>query len=221
VSYLVPTVIEQSTRGERAFDIYSRLLKDRIVVLGTEINDASATLLTAQLLHLEAEDPDKDICLYINSPGGSVTATLAIYDTIQLVGPDVSTVCMGMAASGAAVLLAGGAPGKRMALPNSRVLIHQPHGGAQGQSIDIENQAKEIAFLRGRLEELLAHHTGQAKEQIASDTDRDYILGAEEAIAYGLIDEVLTPRRTEFVPSAMCAQGKTAQGTERSTARAR
>jgi ATP-dependent Clp protease protease subunit len=203
MSYLVPTVIEQSTRGERAFDIYSRLLKDRIVVLGTEINDATATLLTAQLLHLEAEDPDKDICLYINSPGGAVTSTLAIYDTIQLVGPDVSTVCMGMAASGAAVLLAGGAPGKRMALPNSRVLIHQPHGGAQGQSIDIENQAKEIAFLRGRLEELLAHHTGQTKEQIARDTDRDYILGAEEAIAYGLIDEVLTPRRTESVPIAV------------------
>src|ERR1700760_2791 len=141
VSYLVPTVIEQSPRGERAYDIYSRLLKDRIIVLGTEINDASANLLTAQLLHLEAEDPDRDICLYINSPGGSVTATLGIYDTMQLIGPDVSTVCLGMAASGAAVLLAGGAPGKRLSLPNARVLIHQPHGGAQGQSIDIENQA--------------------------------------------------------------------------------
>ena len=186
MSYLVPTVIEQSPRGERAYDIYSRLLKDRIVVLGTEINDTTANLLTAQLLHLEAEDPDKDICLYINSPGGSVTATLGIYDTMQLIGPDVSTVCLGMAASGAAVLLAGGAPGKRLALPNSRVLIHQPHGGAQGQSIDIENQAREIAFLRGRLEEILALHTGQPRERIAVDTDRDYILGAEDAVAYGL-----------------------------------
>src|ERR1700684_4145431 len=176
MSYLVPTVIEQTSRGERAYDIYSRLLRDRIVVLGTEINDTTANLLTAQLLHLEAEDPDKDICLYINSPGGSVTATFGIYDTMQIISPDVSTVCLGMAASGAAVLLAGGAAGKRLALPNARVLIHQPHGGAQGQSIDIENQAKEIAFLRGRLEELLAHHTGQAKEQIASDTDRDYLL---------------------------------------------
>jgi ATP-dependent Clp protease, protease subunit len=195
MSYLVPTVIEQSQRGERAYDIYSRLLKDRIVVLGGEINDTLATLLTAQLLHLEAEDPDKDVCLYINSPGGVVTSTLAIYDTMQVIAPDVSTVCLGMAASGAAVLLAGGAPGKRMALPNSRMLIHQPHGGAQGQSIDIENQAREIAFLRGRLEEILAHHTGQTQERIGKDTDRDYIVGAEEAVAYGLIDEVLAPRR--------------------------
>jgi ATP-dependent Clp protease, protease subunit len=195
MSYLVPTVIEQSPRGERAYDIYSRLLKDRIIVLGTEITDASANLLTAQLLHLEADDPDKDICLYINSPGGSVTATLAIYDTMQLIGPDVSTVCLGMAASGAAVVLAGGAAGKRLALPNCRVLIHQPHGGAQGQSVDIENQAREIGFLRGRLEELLAHHTGQSRDQIARDTDRDYILGADDAVKYGLIDEVLTPRR--------------------------
>jgi ATP-dependent Clp protease, protease subunit len=195
MSYLVPTVIEQSHHGERAYDIYSRLLKDRIVVLGSEINDTVANLLTAQLLHLEAEDSEKDVCLYINSPGGSVTATLAIYDTMQVIGPDVSTVCLGMAASGAAVLLAGGAAGKRMALPNSRILIHQPHGGAQGQSIDIENQAREIAFLRGRLEEVLASHTGQTKERIGHDTDRDYILGAEEAVAYGMIDEVLAPRR--------------------------
>jgi ATP-dependent Clp protease protease subunit len=201
MSYLVPTVIEQSAKGERAYDIYSRLLKDRIVVLGTEINDASANLLTAQLLHLEAEDPDKDISLYINSPGGSVTATLGIYDTMQVIAPDVSTVCLGMAASGAAVLLAGGAPGKRLALPNARVLIHQPHGGAQGQSIDIENQAREIAFLRGRMEEILAHHTGQPRERIAVDTDRDYILGAEDAVAYGLADEVLRPRRPAAVPS--------------------
>ncbi len=201
MSYLVPTVIEQSPKGERAYDIYSRLLKDRIVVLGTDINDATANLLTAQLLHLEAEDPDKDISLYINSPGGSVTATLGIYDTMQVIVPDVSTVCMGMAASGAAVLLAGGAPGKRMALPNARVLIHQPHGGAQGQSIDIENQAREIAFLRGRLEEILAAHTGQPKERIAADTDRDYILGAQDAVAYGLVDEVLRPRRLSLVPA--------------------
>ena len=195
MSYLVPTVIEQSPRGERAFDIYSRLLKDRIVMLNSEINDASASLLTAQLLHLEAEDPDKDICLYVNSPGGSVTSTFAIYDTMQIVGPDVSTVCLGMAASGAAVLLAGGAAGKRYALPNARVLIHQPHGGAQGQSIDIENQAREIGFLRRRVEEILAQHTGQPIERIAKDTDRDYILGASEAVAYGLVDHVLEPRQ--------------------------
>jgi ATP-dependent Clp protease protease subunit len=197
MSYLVPTVIEQSLRGERAYDIYSRLLKDRIVMLNTEITDSSASLLTAQLLHLESEDPDRDICLYINSPGGSVTATFAIYDTMQYVRPDVSTVCLGMAASGAAVLLAGGQHGKRYALPNARVLIHQPHGGAQGQSIDIENQAREIAFLRGRVEQLLAQHTGQPIERIAKDTDRDYILGAADAIAYGLVDEVLLPRERQ------------------------
>jgi ATP-dependent Clp protease protease subunit len=207
MSYLVPTVVEQSPRGERAFDIYSRLLKDRIVILGTEINDNTATLLTAQLLHLEAEDPERDICLYINSPGGSVTATLGIYDAMQLVRPDVSTVCMGMAASGAAVLLAGGAPGKRLALPNARVLIHQPHGGAQGQSVDIENQAREIAFLRGRFEEILAFHTGQPRARIAADTDRDYILGATDAVEYGLVDEVLQPRRLRAVPEAGTAAG--------------
>ncbi|MDQ2753946.1 MAG: ATP-dependent Clp protease proteolytic subunit [Actinomycetota bacterium] len=192
---MVPTVIEQSSRGERAYDLYSRLLKDRIVMLNTEINDSSASLLTAQLLHLEAEDPAKDVCLYINSPGGSVTATLAIYDTMQVIRPDVSTVCLGMAASGGAVLLAGGRAGKRYSLPNSRVLIHQPHGGAQGQSIDIENQAREIGFLRRRMEEILAHHTGQPIDKIARDTDRDYILGATDAVEYGLIDEVLQPRQ--------------------------
>jgi len=194
MSYLVPTVIEQSSRGERAYDIYSRLLKDRIVMLNTEITDGSASLLTAQLLHLESEDPDKDICLYINSPGGSVTATFAIYDTMQFIRPDVATVCVGMAASGGAVLLAAGAAGKRYSLPNSRILIHQPHGGAQGQSIDIENQAREIAFLRGRMEQILAHHTGQSIERIAKDTDRDYILGAADAVTYGLVDEVLESR---------------------------
>ena len=194
MSYLVPTVIEQSARGERAYDIYSRLLKDRIVVLGTEINDTTANLLTAQLLHLESEDPEKDIALYINSPGGSVTATLAIYDTMQVIRADVATFCMGMAASGAAVILAGGAAGKRSALPNARVLIHQPHGGAQGQAVDIENQAREIAFLRRRVDEILAYHTGQPIEKIAKDTDRDYILGASDAKDYGLVDEVLEAR---------------------------
>jgi ATP-dependent Clp protease protease subunit len=193
-NYMVPTVVEQSPRGERAFDIYSRLLKDRIVMLNTEINDDSAGLLVAQLLHLEAEDPDKDISLYINSPGGSVTATLGIYDTMQFVHPDVSTMCLGMAASGAAVLLAGGAQGKRFALPNARILIHQPHGGAQGQSIDIENQAREIGYLRSRLEEILARHCGQPIERIAKDTERDYIVGGPDAVAYGLVDEVLGPR---------------------------
>jgi ATP-dependent Clp protease, protease subunit len=208
VSYLVPTVIEQSAKGERAYDIYSRLLKDRIVVLGTEINDTTANLLTAQLLHLEADNPDQDICLYINSPGGSVTATLGIYDTMQVIRPSVSTVCMGMAASGAAVLLAGGASGKRMALPNSRILIHQPHGGAQGQAIDIENQAREIAFLRHRMEEILSFHTGQPIERIARDTDRDYILSAADAKAYGLVDDVLEPRRgLRLVESASAAGG--------------
>ena len=197
MSYLVPTVIEQSLRGERAYDIYSRLLKDRIVMLNTEITDGSASLLSAQLLHLESEDADRDICLYINSPGGSVTATFAIYDTMQYIQPDVSTVCLGMAASGGAVLLAGGTAGKRFILPNARVLIHQPHGGAQGQSIDIENQAKEIAFMRRRIEEILAFHTGQTLDRIAKDTDRDYILGAADAIEYGLVDEVLAPRVRE------------------------
>jgi ATP-dependent Clp protease protease subunit len=193
-SYLVPTVIEASARGERAYDLYSRLLKDRIIMLTTQIDDASASLLCAQLLHLEAEDPQKDVCLYINSPGGSVTSTFAVYDTMQIIRPDVSTVCLGMAASGGAVLLAAGAAGKRFSLPNARVLIHQPHGGAQGQSIDIENQAREMAFLRGRMEQILAHHTGQTVERIARDTERDYILGGDEAVRYGLVDEILTPR---------------------------
>jgi len=201
MGYLVPTVIEQSSRGERAYDIYSRLLNDRVVMLTTEINDDSASLLTAQLLHLAADDADKDISLYINSPGGSVTSTFAIYDTMQIVRPDVSTVCLGMAASGAAVLLAGGAAGKRYTLPNSRILIHQPHGGAQGQSIDIENQAREIAFLRGRIEQILAHHTGQPIDRIAGDTDRDYILGATEAIEYGMVDEVLEHRQLRAAPA--------------------
>jgi ATP-dependent Clp protease protease subunit len=194
MSYLVPTVIESSGRGERAYDIYSRLLKDRIVILGTQVDDSVAGLLTAQLLHLEAEDADKDICLYVNSPGGSMTSMFAIYDTMQWIKPDVATVCLGMAASAAAVILAGGAAGKRAMLPNARVLIHQPHGGAQGQTTDIEIQAREMAFGRRRMEEVLAAHTGQPVEKVARDTDRDYILGAEEAVAYGLVDEILTRR---------------------------
>jgi ATP-dependent Clp protease protease subunit len=199
MSYLVPTVIESSPRGERAYDIYSRLLKDRIVMLGSQVDDNVASLLTAQLLHLEAEDADKDICLYINSPGGSMTSMFAIYDTMQYVRPDVATVCLGMAASAAAVILAGGAAGKRSILPNARVLIHQPHGGAQGQTVDIENQAREYSFLRQRMNEVLAAHTGQSVKKIHADTDRDYIVGAEEAVAYGLVDEILANRTPELV----------------------
>ena len=193
-SYLVPTVIETSNRGERAYDIYSRLLKDRIVILGAQVDDNQAGLLMAQLLHLESEDPDKDIWLYINSPGGSMTSMFAIYDTMQYVTPDVGTVCTGMAASAASVLLAGGAAGKRFILPNARVLIHQPHGGAQGQSADIEIQAKEIVFLRQRMEQILADHTGRDLAQVARDTDRDFIMSAEEAVAYGMVDDILTSR---------------------------
>jgi ATP-dependent Clp protease protease subunit len=202
MSYLVPTVIEPSPRGERAYDIYSRLLKDRIVMLSSAIDDSIASLLTAQLLHLEAEDPGKDICLYVNSPGGSVTSMFAIYDTMQYIRPDVATVCLGMAASAAAVILAGGAAGKRAALPNARVLIHQPHGGAQGQSVDIEIQAREMAYLRRRVEEVLAAHTGQPVDKVGRDTDRDYILGASDAVAYGLVDEIFV-RRGEPRPAAL------------------
>jgi ATP-dependent Clp protease, protease subunit len=201
MSYLVPTVIESSNRGERAYDIYSRLLKDRIVMLGTQVDDNVAGLLTAQLLHLEAEDADRDICLYVNSPGGSMTSMFAIYDTMQYIKPDVATVCLGMAASAAAVILAAGAAGKRAMLPNARVLIHQPHGGVQGQTADIEIQAKEMSFGRRRMEEILAAHTGQPLERVARDTDRDYILGAEEAVAYGMVDEILT-RRGAPLPAA-------------------
>jgi len=198
---LVPTVIEQSSRGERAFDIYSRLLKERIVVLGREVDDDVANLIVAQLLHLEAEEPERDVKLYINSPGGSGTAMFAIYDAMQYVRPDVETTCMGQAASAAAVLLAAGAPGKRFALPNSRVLIHQPHGGAQGQSVDIEIQAKEILRQRRRMEEILALHTGQPIERIREDTDRDFIMTAEDAKAYGMVDHVLARRLPLAVPA--------------------
>ena len=202
MSYLVPTVLEQTERGERAFDLYSRLLKDRVVMLGTQVDDQSANLIVAQLLHLAAVDPDKDIALYVNSPGGSVTAMFAIYDTMQHIAPDVSTVCMGLAASSAAVILAGGADGKRYALPNSRVLIHQPHGGAQGQQIDIEIQAREIAFARTRMEEILAHHTGQSLERIHRDVDRDYIMSGAEAVEYGMVDAVLERSQLVPIPSA-------------------
>jgi ATP-dependent Clp protease protease subunit len=193
-NYLVPVVVEQTNRGERSFDIYSRLLNERIIFLGTPIDDTVANLVMAQLLHLESEDPDKDIQLYINSPGGSVTALLAIYDTMQYVRPDVATTCMGQAASAAAVLLAAGAKGKRLGLPHSRILIHQPSGGAEGQSVDIEIQAREILRMRRMLDEILAAHTGQPVEKIGTDTDRDFIMTAEQAKEYGIIDEIIESR---------------------------
>jgi ATP-dependent Clp protease protease subunit len=192
---MVPMVVEQSARGERSFDIYSRLLNERIIFLGTPIDDTVANLVMAQLLHLESEDPEKDIQLYINSPGGSVTALLAIYDTMQYVKPDVATTCMGQAASAAAVLLAAGAPGKRLGLPHSRILIHQPSGGAEGQSVDIEIQAREIIRMRRMLDEILATHTGQDVEKIARDTDRDFIMTASQAKEYGIIDEIIESRQ--------------------------
>jgi ATP-dependent Clp protease, protease subunit len=195
MSNLVPVVIEQTSRGERSFDLYSRLLAGRIIFLGTQVDDTSANLIMAQLLHLESEDPDKDINLYINSPGGSVTALLGIYDTMQYIHADVSTTCLGFAASAAAVILAGGATGKRFVLPHSTVLLHQPSGGAQGQSADIDIQAREILRLRKLVNEILARHTGQPFERITNDTDRDFILSAEEAVAYGLADEILSSRQ--------------------------
>jgi ATP-dependent Clp protease protease subunit len=193
---LVPVVVEQTGRGERAYDIFSRLLKERIIFLGTAVDDNVASLTIAQMLFLEAEDPDKDIILYINSPGGYVSAGLAIYDTMQYVKPDVSTFCMGQAASMGAVLLAAGAKGKRFALPHARVMIHQPAGGAQGQASDIEIQAKEIIATRERLNAILAHHTGQPIKQIEKDSDRDFFMSAEESLKYGIIDEVLARRGT-------------------------
>ena len=187
----VPTVVEQSGRGERAFDIYSRLLRERIIFLGTGINDQVSDSLVAQLLFLEAEDPEKDIQIYINSPGGSVTAGMAIYDTMQQIAPDVVTICFGVAASMGAFLLSGGTKGKRLALPNSRIMIHQPLGGAQGQAVEIEIQAKEILFLKKTLNSLLAEHTGQPLDKINEDTERDYFLSPTEAVEYGLIDKVI------------------------------
>lgn len=191
---LVPMVVEQSGRGERAYDIYSRLLKERVVFLVGPVNEVTANLVVAQLLFLESENPDKDIYLYINSPGGSVSAGLAIYDTMQFIKPDVSTLCMGQAASMGAFLLTAGAKGKRYCLPNSRVMIHQPLGGFQGQASDIEIHAKEILYLRERLNTMMAHHTGQPMETIEKDTDRDYFMSAEEAVSYGLVDKVLASR---------------------------
>jgi len=198
---LVPIVVEQTSRGERSFDIYSRLLNERIVFLGHEVSDDIANLVIAQLLHLESDDPEKDISLYINSPGGSVTAGLAIYDTMQFISCDVSTICIGQCASMAAVLLAAGAPGKRFALPNSRILIHQPWGGTQGQVTDIEIQAKEMLRMREALDNILATHTGQPVEKIHSDTERDNIMTGAEAQAYGLVDRVFKSR-TEAAENA-------------------
>jgi ATP-dependent Clp protease, protease subunit len=191
---MIPTVIEQSGRGERAFDIFSRLLRERIIFMGQPVDDSMSNLIVAQMLFLEAEDPEKDIFLYINSPGGSVTAGMAIYDTMQHIRPDVSTICVGLAASMGAFLLTGGAKGKRMSLPHTRIMIHQPLGGAQGQATDIEIQAKEIMYHKHRLNELMAFHTGRPLEQIGQDTERDFFMSAKEAQAYGLIDEVVVQR---------------------------
>ncbi|QSQ17320.1 ATP-dependent Clp endopeptidase proteolytic subunit ClpP [Myxococcus landrumensis] len=191
----VPYVIEQTHRGERSYDIYSRLLKDRIIMLGTEIDDDVANVIVAQLLFLESEDPDKDINIYINSPGGSVTAGMAIYDTMQYVKPPVSTICVGQAASMGAVLLLAGTKGKRYALPSSRIMIHQPLGGVRGQATDIEIQAREILRMKAKLNELIVKHTGQSIERVEKDTDRDYFMGATEAKAYGIVDEIQNPRK--------------------------
>ena len=195
MSGLIPIVIEQTSRGERSYDIYSRLLNERIIFLGSEINDPVANVIIAQILHLESDDPDKDINVYINTPGGSITSAMAMYDTMQYVKPDISTICIGQAASAGAVLLAAGAKGKRYALPNSRVLIHQPHGGATGQAIDIDIQAKEILRVRRLLEEILSKHTGQSLKTIQKDTDRDYIMTAAQAKDYGIVDEVVKERK--------------------------
>jgi ATP-dependent Clp protease protease subunit len=194
MSPLIPMVVEQTSRGERAFDIYSRLLNERIIFLGTPIDDQIANLLIAQLIHLESEDPDKDISIYINSPGGSVYAGLAVYDTMQYIKPDVQTVCVGIAMSMGALLLAGGTPGKRMALPNSKILIHQVSGGFQGQATDIEIQARETIAIKRRLEEILAYHTTQDLDKVSRDMERDYFMTADEAKGYGIIDMVQTQR---------------------------
>jgi ATP-dependent Clp protease, protease subunit len=197
---MIPTVIEQSGRGERAFDIYSRLLRERIVFLGSAIDSDVANLIVAQLLFLEAEDPEKDIYLYVNSPGGSVYAGMGIYDTIKQIRPDVSTICVGFAASMGAFLLSAGTKGKRMSLPHARIMIHQPLGGASGQATDIEIQAKEILYIKGHLNDLLADHTGQPLSQIQEDTDRDFYMSAAEATEYGLIDQVITRRPSAIHP---------------------
>jgi ATP-dependent Clp protease, protease subunit len=201
-NYLVPTVVESTNRGERAYDLYSRLLRDNIIFLSTPIDDTIANLVCAQLMWLEAENPDKDINLYINSPGGELTALFAIYDTLQYVQNDIQTFCFGQAASAAAVLLAAGTPGKRFALPHARILIHQPHGGAAGQAADIEIQAKEIIKMRDLLDQLLSHHTGQPIERVKRDTDRDFIMSALEAKEYGIVDDVIKTRELSLVPTA-------------------
>jgi ATP-dependent Clp protease protease subunit len=193
-AYLVPSVVESTNRGERSFDLYSRLLRERIIFLGTPVDDVVANLICAQMLFLESEDPDKDVHLYINSPGGDITALLAIYDTMKFIRPDVSTFCFGQAASAAAVLLAAGAKGKRFALPNARILLHQPWGGVGGQASDIELQAREILRMRDLLNGMIAEDTGQDAERVASDTDRDFIMTAAESAEYGIIDEVITKR---------------------------
>ena len=193
-NYLVPTVVEQTNRGERAFDLYSRLLKENIVFLGTPIDDTVANLICAQLLHLESENPDRDISLYINSPGGDINSLFAIYDTMQYIKPDLTTICFGQAASAAAVLLAAGTKGKRLALPHSRILIHQPYAGAEGQVSDIELASREIQRLKTQLEEVIARHTGQSAEKVHDDTDRDFVMTADEARDYGIIDEVIDSR---------------------------
>jgi len=194
-NYVVPVVVEETSRGERSFDIYSRLLKERIVFLGMPIDDAVGNLIMAQLLHLESEDPEKDINLYINSPGGNMTTLFAIYDTMQYIKSDVSTIVMGQAASAAAVLSLAGAKGKRFALPYARILLHQPHGGVEGQAVDIEIQAKEMVRNRELMNEIIAKHTGQPIERVSKDTDRDYILTAEQAVEYGAVDEIITSRK--------------------------
>lgn len=193
-NYLVPTVVEQTNRGERAFDLYSRLLKENIIFLGTPIDDSISNLICAQLIHLESENPDKDINIYINSPGGDVTGLLAIYDTMRFIKPDISTICFGQAASAAAVLLAAGAKGKRLALPHARILLHQPWGQAGGQATDVELAAREVLRMRQLLDSILAEHTGQTEERIHADTDRDFVMSPEEAREYGIIDDVITTR---------------------------
>ncbi len=206
---LVPMVIEQTARGERSFDLYSRLLKDRIVILGSPIDDAVANLVTAQLIHLEAEDPERDVSLYINSPGGSGTALLGVYDTMQSIRPPVSTICVGQAASAAAVILAAGAPGKRFALPHARVLIHQPHGELGGQASDLEIHAREALRQRRLIDEILARHTGRPVEKVTTDTDRDFILTADQAREYGIVDDVLPGRalRATGIPAGPSGNG--------------
>jgi ATP-dependent Clp protease, protease subunit len=206
---LVPIVVEQTARGERAYDIYSRLLKERVVFVVGPVDDYMANIVVAQMLFLESENPEKDIALYINSPGGVVSSGLAIYDTMQFIKPDVSTICIGQAASMGAVLLAGGARGKRFCLPHARVMIHQPHGGAQGQAVDIEIQAREIVELRDRLNRILAKHTGQSIERIKQDTDRDHFMDWQEAVKYGLIDKVLERRGEGGGPGGAGSAGKT------------